>query len=101
MSGKTEKKPRRPFYETIVDQLKNTNINWYTLGPFGELIMATKITKNHDAIIAVWQARCDELADEEDSFFAEVLADLRQQKEEAEKEARAKEAAQREWSGTT
>jgi len=90
MSG-TEKTSRRPFHETIVDQIKKIGTHRHRLWQFGELIMATKIPKNHDAIIAAWQEWCDEFADEEDPFFADVLADLRQQKEEAEAEAKVKE----------
>ncbi|MEK7541185.1 MAG: hypothetical protein AAB529_03070 [Patescibacteria group bacterium] len=101
MSGTSEKKPRRPFHETIVDQIQGETSYAEDLDFLGQLIMVTKIPKNHDAIIAAWQERCDELAEEEDPFFAEVLADLLQQKQEAEAEAKAKEAAQREWSGVT
>lgn len=102
MSGMSEKKPRRPFHETIVDQLREDGLFFSDiLIPIGRLLMATKIPKNHDAIIAAWQERCEELIDEEDPFFPIVLADLRQQKEEAEAEAKAKEAAQREWLDAT
>jgi hypothetical protein len=101
-SGKTEKKVRRPFHETIVDQIREETTFSDDLAWLGRLIMATKIPKNHDAIIVAWQTRCLELVDEEiDFFFINVLNDLREQKKEAEAEAKVREESLREWSNAT
>ena len=101
-SGKTEKKARRPFHETLVDQIREETVFSDDLIWLGRLIMATKIPRNHDAIIEAWQRRCVELVDEEiDFFYIDVLNDLREQKKEAEAEAKAKEEAQHEWSEAT
>ena len=79
---------RRPFHETIVDQIRDETSDAYDdLDVLGRLIMATKIPKNHDAIIAAWKERIKE-TDDEDGFLASVLADLDVQKQEAAAEER-------------
>jgi hypothetical protein len=55
------------------------------------LITATKIPKNHDAIIEAWKAAGRKLEADE-TFISRVADDILEQKKEAEAEAAAKEA---------
>ena len=81
---------RRPFHETIIDAIGHvdrTNIRWFV----DIFIKATKISENHDAIIATWRRRllalniCNKY---------DVPAILLRQKQEAEVEAEAQARAE-------
>lgn len=97
MSKKVE---RRPFHETVVDIIAKC---WHEDEEFlAELINATKIPKNHDAIIAAWQQFQEKLTrstppgEEQhkgDDYYG-VIEILREQKQEAEAEAKTKTAAE-------
>jgi hypothetical protein len=89
----SETKKRRPFHETIVDHIRE-ELDVDDLDSFGRLIMATKIPKNHDAIISAWEKRCRGIDDADGFLRFDVLADLLLQRKEAEAEAKAKEQAQ-------
>jgi hypothetical protein len=81
---------RRPSHETIVDQLGDS-LDRVDLERLGWLITATKIPKNHDAIIEAWKAAGRKLEADE-TFISRVADDILEQKKEAEAEAAAKEA---------
>ena len=86
----TEKVARRPFHETIVDRIRATRAG-SEFNCLAQLIMATKIPKDHDKIIAAWK---EILPNSEDSIVADAIADLLEQKKESEAEEQAKKQAQ-------
>jgi hypothetical protein len=81
--SEVKKVTKRPFHETIVDAV--TEAHPIDLSILAWLTMATKIPKGHDEIIAAWEKR--EPNAPKGSTIANVLADLREQKQEAEAEA--------------
>lgn len=85
----SEKVERRPFHETIVDYIECYTDYEEDLAPLGDLLMATKIPKNHDAIIAAWKKTIEGVADE-NGFLTSVLADIEEQKREAEAKTQCK-----------
>lgn len=87
MQGATEKKP---FHETIVEAIRRASS--VELGCLATLIKATKIPKNHDAIIAAWNERRQAICWGGNDLH--LLADLLGQKREAEEKEKAKEKEQ-------
>ena len=88
--SETKKVARRPFHETIVDRIRATRAG-SEFNCLAQLIMATKIPKDHDKIIAAWK---EILPKPEGSIVADAIIDLLEQKKEAEVEAKVKEQAQ-------
>jgi hypothetical protein len=83
---------RKPFHEAIVEMLK-----WamaHDLETLGKLLIMTKIPKGHDEILAAWNAKCQELRLQPESFDYIVAEDILQQKKDLEAEggANAKQA---------
>ena len=81
---------RKPFHEVIVTAIEQ-------VGPSGEvvsllcwLIKSTKIPKGHDEIIAAWKKRYPSITPDGEGTVCEVLADLLEQKREAEAEEQAR-----------
>lgn len=81
---------RRPSHETIVDLIEHARpeelelVAWY--------IKMTKIPKGVDKVIAAWEKKHKEVGDHHE-LFADTLANLEEQKEEAEAEEAAKKKA--------
>ncbi|MEK7536945.1 MAG: hypothetical protein AAB584_00660 [Patescibacteria group bacterium] len=80
-------KQRRPFHESIVDAIRRASYS--DMRCLGKLIQETKIPKGHDAIIAAWNDRNEELS-REMREAGDVYGDLFEQKQEAEEKERAK-----------
>lgn len=49
------KPPTRPFHENVVDAILQASTD--NLKLLGSILLSTKIPKNHDQIIRVWQER--------------------------------------------
>ncbi len=90
-------KERRPFHETIVRIISVADSD-DKLAVLVELCLDTKIPANHDAIIAAWREHIDpELGEGDgeyniDRYMMDAVADLEEQKLEAEEKARQREA---------
>ena len=85
---------RRPFHETIINIIDRCFMTEMEM--VGALIKRTKITENHDKIAALWKIKSDTFfpsLTDGDAFG--VIADLMEQKREAEAEAEAEEMAKR------
>lgn len=82
MNGETQQE-ERPFHETIVDAIGDA----VTLGSLGDLIVRTKIPKNHDAIIEAWERALEQL---EQADEAGIIGVLLKKKQRAEEEAHKK-----------
>jgi hypothetical protein len=80
---------RRPFHETIVDAIRRAR-NSDQMDCLGALIMETKISENHDEIMAQWLCQRRRIGCSFDG-----LGCLEAQKREAEAEAEEKAAAER------
>lgn len=78
------KQNRRPFHETIVFTIRQA-YSRRDLGLLARLIKSTKIPKNHDAIIAAWNERLEEMGQGEEDLG--VPAELLEQKQESEQKA--------------
>lgn len=88
---------RKPFHESIVDALdasiERGMAPGYEIQTLARLITSTKIPKNHDAIIVAWQNLTKNIIDNY-GFYALVVADLMEQKQEAEAKKAAKQEQQ-------
>ena len=83
------KKRWLPLHEWLVARIKNSSI--WKMSEIGSQIMEIKIPKDHiDEIIKVWKERCKELYLVENDHLLNVVADLLEQKKEAEEKASAK-----------
>ena len=80
-----EAKKWRPFHETIIDSIGEST--YHELSLLAKLIKTTKIPKGHDEIIEAWRARSTDPSDD-DPF--DVIADLLEQKREAEEKEKVK-----------
>jgi len=94
-----EQQKKRPFHETIVDATERVE-NAEQLAFLAPLIAETKIPKNHDTIVAVWDSKREELGLEDNELLFGVRAAVLRQKEEAEEEA-AKNAKKAEGVGSS
>lgn len=83
------KEERRPFHETLVYHIRWSSSD-HEMAGLATLIKNTKIPKNHDAIIAEWDQKLQEMGVSDEDLG--VPADLLEQKQEAEKEAAEKES---------
>jgi len=83
-------KQRRPFHESIVDAIHWVD-NFGELNLIAKLIKETKIPKDHDKITAAWNRQLQEMG-LDDRKDRGVLADLFEQKQEAEKKEKEKKA---------
>ena len=85
----------RPFHETIVDAIGQIR-NCDAACAFAKLIIKTKIPKNHDAIAEAWHALMKARSAWASSYsiISQVPERLMRKKQEAEEEARQKQAAE-------
>lgn len=95
MSGEAKKLVRRPFHETIVDAIRETDSDegFRTLA---RLIMTTEILKGHDNIIVAWKERfldIDIVDINDGDINVAAFVDLLEQKKETEAGAKVKEQA--------
>lgn len=79
------RRKRQPFHETIIGAI-NRAFSSLELINLGELIITTEIPQGHDKIIEAWvQAGMRHSKIYESAFYNAVIADLCDQKAEAEK----------------